>query len=157
MLLLYTHIETTIFAKIIEFMAYTFLLPLLLCLSLPAHPETKNSVAAKSVDSLKAFTYVEKMPEFLGGDAEMMKFIRENLVYPDQAKDEGISGKVLVSFVVGTDGAIIPETIKIQRSLGGGIDQEVNRVILKMPKWTPGYHKGNPVRVIYKLPIVFAM
>lgn len=105
-------------------------------------------------DSL-IFTYVEKMPEFPGGQTELVKFLSENLQYPDSARHAGIEGKVIADFIVNEDGSISDETII--RGLGYGCDQEVLRVIALMPKWSPGQQNGTPVKVYFTLPVTFKL
>jgi TonB family protein len=103
----------------------------------------------------EAFKTVEEMPAFPGGDAARVKFMMENLKYPQEAMKKGISGKVFVSFIVKSDGSIAD--VKILRGIGGGCDEEAMRVVKLMPKWKPGKNKGVPVDVIFNLPVVFAL
>lgn len=99
------------------------------------------------------FTVVEVMPEYPGGVNEMMKFLAENIKYPTAAKENGVSGKVYVSFIVEKDGLI--SDITILRGIGAGCDEEAIRVIKMMPKWKPGTQRGQAVRVQYNVPIKF--
>ncbi len=99
------------------------------------------------------YTIVEEMPEFSGGEKEMVSFIKSNLRYPEKAMKHQISGKVYVSFVVDEDGSIVNS--RILRGIGGGCDEEALRVVNSMPKWKPGRQGGRIVKVIYNLPIVF--
>ena len=101
----------------------------------------------------KPFLIAEKMPQFPGGDIEMMKFIRDNLKYPGRAQEAGVQGKVVVNFVVGRDGKIT--NIKIVRGIGAGCDEEAVRVLEKMPPWTPGEMGGKAVPVYFTFPINF--
>ena len=101
------------------------------------------------------FVVVETDPEFPGGKKAMLKFLADNIVYPQQAKDNKIEGKVFVTFVVEKDGTI--SNIKILRDIGGGCGAEVVRVVKLMPKWKPGMQRGNPVRVQYNLPVQFTL
>ena len=103
----------------------------------------------------QTFTVVEVMPEYPGGVNEMMKFLSENIKYPMSAKENGISGKVLVTFVVEKNGLIT--NIKILRGIGGGCDEEAIRVLKLMPKWKPGTQRGQAVRVQYNVPIKFTL
>jgi TonB family protein len=95
----------------------------------------------------------EEMPEFPGGINEMMKFLQENMKYPEDAKKAGKQGRVIVQYVVDKDGSIIDATIL--RSVYPSIDAEALRVVNAMPKWTPGKVKGSPVKVKYTLPLSF--
>ena len=97
----------------------------------------------------------EEMPEFPGGINEMMKFVQENMKYPEDATKEGKQGRVIVRFVIDKDGTISDATV--MRSVYPSIDAEALRVVNAMPKWTPGKVKGAPVRVKYTLPLVFSL
>lgn len=101
------------------------------------------------------FTIVEKMPEFPGGITALYRFLGDNIKYPKQAKEIGISGKVYVSFVVETDGSI--SNIKIERSPHESLSDEVLRVMALMPAWNPGRQREVPVRVAYNIPIDFSL
>ncbi|HEV7346812.1 TonB family protein [Telluribacter sp.] len=103
----------------------------------------------------KVFTVVEQMPEFPGGLQEMYKYLARNIKYPSEAKDERVQGKVLVSFIVSERGAI--RQPKITKGLGAGIDEEALRVVLTMPSWKPAKQNGQPVPVMYTLPIQFTI
>ncbi len=101
------------------------------------------------------FTVVEEMPQFPGGNEALIDYLVKNVVYPKEAKDNNISGRVFVSFVVEKDGSI--GDVKILRGIGGGCDEESVRVVSSMPKWIPGKQNGKPVRVAYNLPIKYAL
>ena len=85
----------------------------------------------------------------------MMKYLSENIKYPEDAIEKNQAGRVFVSFVVGTDGSINETTIL--RGVCESIDNEALRVVNAMPKWKPGKVKGEPVKVEYNLPIVFKL
>lgn len=104
-------------------------------------------------DSDIIFTVVEEMPSFRGGEAALFDFLGKNLVYPRQARDAGIDGKVYVSFVVFEDGSV--GNVEVARSVIGSLDEEAARVISIMPDWNPGKQRGVPVKVRYVMPIVF--
>jgi protein TonB len=101
------------------------------------------------------FIHVEEMPQFPGGDTELLKWLHNNLNYPLMAIEQGISGRVILRFVVKPDGSI--DDIQIQKSLDPSCDNEAKRVVKKMPKWIPGKQNGNPVYVYFSLPIVFKL
>jgi len=103
----------------------------------------------------KPFQVVEQMPQFPGGEAEMMKFIKANLKYPVIAQEMGVSGTVIVQFVVGRDGKI--SRIKVMRGIGSGCDEEAIRVLEKMPAWNPGKQGGKPVMVSYTVPFKYVL
>lgn len=101
------------------------------------------------------FTVVEQMPEFPGGNAELFKFLGQNIKYPAMAKDAGIQGIVYLTFVVQEDGSI--EEVKSLRGIGGGCTDEALRVVQKMPKWNPGKQRGKAVKVQFNLPVRFIL
>ena len=101
------------------------------------------------------FMVVETEPEFPGGYEAMLKFLSDNIVYPQEAKDNKIEGRVIVTFVVEKDGSI--SSIRVLSDIGSGCGAEVVRVLKLMPKWKPGMQKGQPVRVQYSLPVLFTI
>jgi TonB family protein len=100
------------------------------------------------------FTVVEEQPSFPGGKDLLKKFIQTNLIFPENAKQNGIEGKVYVTFVVEKDGTIT--NVSVIRSLCSECDQEAINVVKKFPKWIPGKQGGINVRVQFNLPIPFA-
>ena len=98
---------------------------------------------------------VERQPYFPGGQQALLEFLRENVKYPEQARKDSIEGRVVLSFVVETDGSITEP--KVVRSLHPLLDAEALRVIKLMPKWEPGYQGDSLVRVKYNLPVTFKM
>ncbi|MBN1338780.1 MAG: energy transducer TonB [Bacteroidales bacterium] len=106
-------------------------------------------------DNDMIFSVVEEMPEFVGGLPALMKFLGDNVKYPGDARQAGISGKVYVGFVVFKDGKIGNVTLK--RGIGGGCDEEAVRVIRNMPAWKPGKQREVPVNVEFVIPIVFQL
>ncbi|HEY4785302.1 MAG TPA: TonB family protein [Bacteroidales bacterium] len=98
-------------------------------------------------------TFVEQMPSYPGGQDSLMAFLRKNIQYPANASEMGISGKVILQFVIGKDGQI--SNINVLRGIGGGCDEEAVRVVKLMPKWVPGKQNGEAVPVYFTLPIVF--
>lgn len=103
----------------------------------------------------EVFFVVENMPEFPGGENKMRAFIAQNVVYPDIAIENGISGRVIVQFVVNKTGQ--PSNIKVMRSIDPLLDKEAIAVIKKMPKFKPGMQRGKPVNVSYIVPVTFAL
>lgn len=101
----------------------------------------------------EVFTYVEQMPEFVGGEAVLMKFISTNIKYPASAKVENIEGRVMISFIVTFEGKITD--IKILRDIGGGCGEEAVRVMKLSPDWKPGKQNGRPVNTKMVIPINF--
>ncbi|MCK9179659.1 MAG: energy transducer TonB [Bacteroidales bacterium] len=101
------------------------------------------------------FEVVEEMPEFPGGPAAMMKYLNNNIRYPTIAQENGIEGRVIVQFVVNSDGTIVDANVV--RSVDPFLDKEALRVINSMPKWKPGKQRGKSVRVKYTLPVMFRL
>ena len=99
------------------------------------------------------FQVVENSPEFPGGEEALYKYLSENIKYPALAKENNITGRVYVTFVVEKDGSIANP--QIRRDIGGGCGAEAVRVVKAMPKWKPGKQRGKAVRAQYNLPIVF--
>ena len=100
-------------------------------------------------------TIVEIAPEFPGGIQALKKFISSNLIYPQEAKEAGIEGRVFVSFIIEKDGSL--SSIQLLRGIGYGCDEEAMAVVKKMPKWKPATQRGKPVRMRYQLPFVFKL
>ncbi len=98
---------------------------------------------------------VEQKPEFPGGDAAMYKWLGDHINYPAAAAEEGVSGRVVVEFVVSKTGAI--ENVKVLRGRHPALDKEALRVVKSMPKWQPGRNNGQPVKVTYTLPVTFRL
>lgn len=103
----------------------------------------------------RAFSSVEEMPKFPGGDKALAKYLAENIRYPESAKKEGIEGKVYVEFIVEADGSLT--NIRILRGLQADIDKETIRAVKGMPKWVVGKQAGKAVRVIYTLPVEYRL
>ena len=101
------------------------------------------------------FDVVEVMPQYPGGQIEMLKYIMENIKYPEQAMKEGIQGRVTVRFIVEKDGSI--SNVKPVLSVHPLLDKEAVRVVKSMPKWSPGKQNGKPVRVRFNVPVMFKL
>ena len=98
---------------------------------------------------------VEQQPEFPGGVQAMYKWLSEHINYPAVAAEEGISGRVIIEFVVSKTGAI--ENVKIARGRHPALDKEALRVVKAMPNWNPGRNNGVAVKVTYTLPVQFKL
>ena len=85
----------------------------------------------------------------------MLKYIMENMKYPEQAMKEGIQGRVAVRFIVEKDGSI--SDVKPILSVHPLLNKEAVRVVESMPKWTPGKQNGKPVRVRFNVPVMFKL
>ena len=109
----------------------------------------------KQVDTDEPFIVVERMPEFPGGINALREFLSQNIEFPASAAEIDVQGTVYVYFVVEKDGTI--SNIRTLRGIGGGCDQEAERVISMLPKWKPGEQRGKPVRVSYNVPVIFKL
>ena len=98
---------------------------------------------------------VEEMPSFPGGMGECMKFLSKNINYPSISQENGVQGRVIVQFVVNTDGSIVDPVVV--RGVDPYLDKEALRVIKMMPKWSPGKQRNKPVRVKYTVPVMFRL
>ena len=113
----------------------------------------QKTVVAKK--NQQVFDVVEKMPEYPGGQAALFEYLSKNVKYPADAEKKKIEGRVLVTFVVNTDGSITD--IEVVRKTFPSLDAEAVRVISGMPKWKPGEQKGKKVRVKYTVPLNFRL
>lgn len=117
--------------------------------------EVKEVVEDTPVEKMKPFQTVEVMPIFPGGDSQLLKYISENLKYPEVAEQNKTEGLVVVRFVVSELGKV--SDVEIIRSVSPECDAEAVRVVRSMPQWTPGKQKGQNVPVYYTLPIRFKL
>jgi len=101
------------------------------------------------------FVIVEQMPKYPGGDKELLNFIKNNTKYPDELKAEKIEGRVIIRFVVSTEGKV--EGISVLKGLHPLMDAEAVRVISMSPKWNPGMQGGKPINVWYMAPVNFSL
>ncbi|MQN81419.1 energy transducer TonB [Prevotella copri] len=115
----------------------------------PPPPAPKPEVATK------VFDVVEEMPSFPGGNGALMSYLNGNTKYPVVAQENGVQGKVIISFVVERDGSI--SDVRVARSVDPSLDREAQRVVKSMPRWTPGKQNGQTVRVKYTVPVVFRL
>ena len=106
-------------------------------------------------DTARVFMVVEQMPEFPGGMAACMEFLKNNIKYPKEAREKKEQGRVILQFVVMEDGSL--SDIKIVRGVSPSIDAEAIRIMNQMPKWKPGKQRGKAVRVSYQIPVVFKL
>lgn len=116
-----------------------------------------NTITYSQENSENIFSIVEHQPSYVGGNDAMFSFIHENLAYPSEAKEKGISGTIFVGFVVSKDGTI--KDISIVRGIEGGeiLENEAMRVVSIMPKWNPGIQDGEKVNVKFNLPFKFQL
>lgn len=103
----------------------------------------------------KVFDVVEQMPSFPGGDAALFEYLSKNIRYPAIAEENGVQGRVIITFVVERDGHITD--VKVVKSVDPSLDKEARRVVSGMPKWIPGKQNGSAVRVKYTVPVTFRL
>ena len=99
----------------------------------------------------KVYEVCEQMSIYEGGDAALLKYLGENLKLPEEDQERGMQGRMVVGFIVEKDGSLT--NVKVLRAVDIALDAEVLRVVKGMPKWIPGRHNGQRVRVRYLLPI----
>lgn len=114
----------------------------------------KKDVAQQEFED-KVYDVVEEMPSFVGGNSALIDYIKNNLRYPLVAKENGVQGRVLVSFVVEKDGSL--SGVKVVRSVDPSLEKEAKRLVEAMPKWNAGKQNGSCVRVRYNVPISFRL
>lgn len=118
--------------------------------------EVVKTAAVSLTTNSEIYEVCEKTPEFHGGTVALMKFFRDNIKYPEEARKDTIQGRAFVQFVVNTDGSICD--IKVAKSAGNeSLDKEAMRVVSLMPKWKPGTQGGEKVRVRFVVPITFRL
>ena len=140
-------------------------------------PDAILPILADSADT-KTFDVVEQMPSFAGGEyvvryrdeegnvheqtktcppglAGLLQYLSNTIQYPVVAEENGVQGRVIVTFVVERDGSITE--LKVVKSVDPSLDREAVRVVRSMPKWTPGKQNGEAVRVKYTLPVTFRL
>lgn len=100
-------------------------------------------------------TICDIMPTFPGGESELMFFLRDNIKYPQLAREGNVQGCVYVQFVINADGVI--SNVTVLKGIGGGCDEEAIRVVKLMPPWIPGKQNGKPVNILFTLPIRYIL
>ena len=115
----------------------------------------KEENQVKQEVAQKVWDVVEQQPSFPGGNAALMSWLSSNIHYPPVAEENGIQGRVVVSFVVEPDGSI--SNVQVVRGVDPSLDKEASRVTKAMPKWIPGKQNGQAVRVKYNLPVTFKL
>lgn len=114
-----------------------------------AAPEEEEEIKEDIV-----YVVVEQVAEFPGGEEALYKYLKDNIVYPNIARQTGIEGKVYIRFVVEKDGSI--SNVKVMRDIGGGCGEEAMRVVKSMPKWKPAKQQTRTVRSEFNLPVNFS-
>ena len=106
-------------------------------------------------EEVKTIRELDDLPVFPGGMSQLVRWLTQNLKYPETAKNEKVSGKVLVSFVINADGVVTD--VKLVKPVDQRLDREALRVVRMMPKWQPGLINGKPCKTLVNLPIVFKL
>ena len=106
-------------------------------------------------EEVKTIRELDDLPVFPGGMSQLVRWLTQNLKYPETAKNEKVSGKVLVSFVINADGVVTD--VKLVKPVDQRLDREALRVVKMMPKWQPGLINGKPCKTLVNLPIVFKL
>jgi protein TonB len=106
-------------------------------------------------EETKVFDVVEQMPSFPGGPSALFEYLSKNIKYPVVAEENGVQGRVIVTFVVEKDGSITD--VRVVKSVDPSLDKEAQRVVKSMPRWIPGKQNGSAVRVKYTVPVTFRL
>lgn len=106
-------------------------------------------------DNNYVYDVIEEMPQFPGGPSGLFQFLSQNIEYPVVAEENGVQGRVILTFIVERDGSI--SNVTIVKSVDPSLDAEAVRVVRSMPRWIPGKQKGAPVRVKYTVPVTFRL
>jgi protein TonB len=117
--------------------------------------KAKKSTSGKILEeeSNTVFTFVEEMPSFPGGESARLKYLQDNVNFPQEARESSVAGTVFLSFVVDANGRI--SNVRVVKGIDKGCDAEAVRVVKKMPRWIPGKQAGKPVSVNFTMPIKF--
>ncbi len=115
----------------------------------------QKEIYNEQISQPDVFDKVDEAPQFPGGMAGMMQYLSSNIRYPEDAREAGTQGRVIVSFVVEKDGSI--SNAKVAKPTYSSLDEEALRVISAMPKWMPGKQNGQAVRVKYSVPVSFRL
>lgn len=113
----------------------------------------QSAVDTDSIENSNIFGVVEEMPSFPGGMAALMKYIKDNLRYPEICREGAAMGRVNVVFIVNEDGSL--SDVKVIRSIIPELDKEAIRVVKSMPKWNPAKQNGKAVKMKYVVPVNF--
>lgn len=107
------------------------------------------------IEEEECINWAQVLPEYPGGNDSLNAFIQHNLQYPESAKEQGIEGTVMITFIVEKDGSVT--FLRIDQSVNEELDAEAKRLVNIMPKWKPGYMGPRFLRVPYTLPIAFKL
>lgn len=121
--------------------------------------QSKISLTYKDKKGNIVYNKAEIDPSFEGGNKAMMKYLKENLIFPQSAQDKGLEGSVFVDFVVSASGDVreVEVTEETSKSVDQSFRDEAMRVVISMPNWVPGRQRGENVDVRYSIPITFRL
>ena len=115
-----------------------------------------NSATKKTDEVVQEELWIaEPQPQFPGGDLALREWINQNKIYPQEAIEKGIEGRVIVKFTIEEDGTVTNG--KIVRGVDSLLDNEALRLVSIMPKWSPGRFAGKDIRTMYNLPVLFKL
>ncbi len=117
--------------------------------------KNKSSVDKNEQNENHFFSLGQEVPQFPGGYESLISFLNSNLTYPKKAREMGLQGQLVISFIVEEDGEI--SSASVIHGIGGGCDEEAIRVIELMPPWEPALKNEKPVRVLFNMPITFKL
>lgn len=106
-------------------------------------------------EKIYTMAMVGQKPSFPGGDEAMYSWLKENMVFPEQAKLDSVQGRVLMQFDITDTGQIV--NVRVARGRHEALDNEAKRLVESMPLWEPGRNNGEPVWVTYTLPVTFKL
>jgi len=115
----------------------------------------QKEIYNEQISQPDVFDKVDEAPQFPGGMAGMMQYLSSNIRYPEDAREAGTQGRVIVSFIVEKDGSI--SNAKVAKPTYSSLDEEALRVVSAMPNWMPGKQNGQAVRVKYSVPVSFRL
>ena len=119
-------------------------------------PQNNIAVINEESEGLIPWELVDEKPSFQGGDVnQFSKWVRENLIYPETAKENGVQGRVTVQAIINSDGSL--SDIRVLRGCDRALDKEAVRVISLSPKWEPGKQRGRAVPTICSFPVIFTL
>ena len=116
----------------------------------------KPVVEEEEEDEVIPIMIVETRPTFNGGEAnEFSKWVNSRLIYPEQAKEMGLQGRVTIQFTIGTDGSV--SNVRVLKGADPILDREAVRVVSSSPRWSPGKNRDRAVKVSYTFPVIFRL
>jgi len=121
-----------------------------------SHDKLETKTITVNTD-VAIFSKVDQMPEYPGGIDEFYKFLEKKLRYPATARENNTQGKIIVTMVVEKDGSLSQVTVAKGKGIGSGCDEEAVRLVKLSAPWKPGMLDGRAVRVMYSVPVSFAL